>query len=229
MTDTKRPLQVFLCHASADKPQVRELYHYLRKRGIKPWLDEEDLIGGQDFQVEIPKAIATSDALIVCLTKNSIDKEGYVQKEIRFALDRALEMPEGRIYLIPVRFEECEVPFGLSRFQWVNLFEQNGLSRLMKSLRTRASQLERVSVQLPKPQEQHLGLVPASDIGIENSASDGAIGKPAPRIILETNGKVTQSTANADGRHESGLDELLSKAIQAELYGRIRYALRIYY
>jgi len=31
-----------------------------------------------------------------------VDKEGYVQKEIKFALDKALEMPEGRIFLIPV-------------------------------------------------------------------------------------------------------------------------------
>jgi len=26
MTEPKRPLKVFLCHASADKPAVRELY-----------------------------------------------------------------------------------------------------------------------------------------------------------------------------------------------------------
>ena len=29
MSDPKRPLKVFLCHASADKPTVRELYKRL--------------------------------------------------------------------------------------------------------------------------------------------------------------------------------------------------------
>ncbi len=56
MTDAKRPLKVFLCHASADKPKVRELYRTLKRRGVQPWLDAEDLIPGQNWEVEIPKA-----------------------------------------------------------------------------------------------------------------------------------------------------------------------------
>jgi hypothetical protein len=150
MTDQKRPLKVFLCHASTDKPKVRELYRYLRRRGIQPWFDEEHLVGGQDWQVEIPKALATSDAIIICLTKNSVDKEGYIQKEIKFALDKALEMPEGRIFLIPVKFEECEVPFTLSRYQWVDLTIESGYAKMMKALKFRASQLERSTVEVSK-------------------------------------------------------------------------------
>ena len=149
-TTDKRPLKVFLCHASTDKPKVRELYRYLKKRGIQPWFDEEDLVGGQDWQVEIPKALATSDAIIICLTKNSVDKEGYIQKEIKFALDKALEMPEGRIFLIPVKFEECEVPFTLNRYQWVDLTVESGYAKMMKALKFRASQLERSTIEVSK-------------------------------------------------------------------------------
>ncbi|MBI3165703.1 MAG: toll/interleukin-1 receptor domain-containing protein [Chloroflexi bacterium] len=146
----KRPLKVFLCYAHTDKPKVRELYRYLKRRGINPWFDEEHLVGGQDWQVEIPKAIATSDAIIICLTKNSVDKEGYIQKEIKFALDKALEMPEGRIFLIPVKFEECDVPFTLSRYQWVDLTVESGYAKMMKALKFRASQLERSTVEVSK-------------------------------------------------------------------------------
>jgi hypothetical protein len=46
----KQPLKVFLCHASADKPKVRELYRYLKRRGLQPWLDAEDLLPGQAWQ-----------------------------------------------------------------------------------------------------------------------------------------------------------------------------------
>ena len=160
MPEPKRPLKVFLCHASTDKPKVRELYRYLKKRGIQPWFDEEDLVGGQDWQVEIPKALATSDAIIICLTKNSVDKEGYIQKEIKFALDKALEMPEGRIFLIPVKFEECEVPFTLSRYQWVDLTVESGYAKMMKALKFRASQLERSTVEISKKdvEEEYLVL-----------------------------------------------------------------------
>ena len=150
MPTEKRLLKVFLCHAKDDKRKVRELYRYLHRRQVKPWLDEIDLIGGQDWQAEIPKALATSDAIIICLTKNSIDKQGYIQKEIKFALDKALEMPEGRIFIIPVRFEECDVPSSLSRYQWVDLFDEAGYSKMMKALSFRASQLERETVELSR-------------------------------------------------------------------------------
>jgi hypothetical protein len=89
--DSSRALRVFLCHASADKPAVRELYQRLRAAGFEPWLDEEDLLPGQDWQYEIPKAVRQSDVVIVCLSRGSITKAGYVQKEIKFALDAADE------------------------------------------------------------------------------------------------------------------------------------------
>ena len=153
MSETKRPLNVFLCHAHDDKAKTRELYRYLRKRGIQPWLDAEDLVGGQDWRVEIPKAIKASEAIIICLSKNSINREGFVQAEISFALEKALNIPQGRIFIIPVRFEECEVPSSLERFHWVDLFEEDGFPKLMKSLKTRASQLGRVPVPVPQPDD----------------------------------------------------------------------------
>lgn len=153
MTDAKRPLKVFLCHASADKPKVRELYRTLKRRGVQPWLDAEDLIPGQNWEVEIPKALLSSDAIIICLTKNSVDKEGYVQKEIKFALDKAMEMPDGRIFIIPTRLEDCELPFSLRQYQAVNLYEKTGYTKLMQALKLRASQLERATVELPKKGE----------------------------------------------------------------------------
>jgi len=136
-----RPLKVFLCHASADKPAVRKLYRYLKQRGVSPWLDELDLLPGQDWQVEIPKAIFSSDVIVVCLSKNSVDKEGYVQKEITFALDKALEKPEGTIFIIPAKLEDCNVPNRLNRFHWVDLSSADGHKRLMRSLNLRAEDL----------------------------------------------------------------------------------------
>jgi len=43
MPDTKRPLKVFLCHASQDKPVVRELSRRLASEGwIDPWLTKRN-------------------------------------------------------------------------------------------------------------------------------------------------------------------------------------------
>ena len=187
MHETKRPLKVFLCHASIDKPKVRELYRYLRRRGVNPWFDEEHLVGGQDWQVEIPKALATSDAIIICLTKNSVDKEGYIQREIKFALEKALEMPEGKIFLIPVKFEECEVPFSLSRYQWVDLTIEIGYSKMMKALKFRASQLERSTVELSKKtgEEENLAIEKATKEKIERESAEKAAREKAEKESAE--------------------------------------------
>jgi hypothetical protein len=79
---TKRRLRVFLCHTSQDKPIVHDLYQgLLAESWIDPWLDEERLFPGQDWNLEIEKAVQSSDAVIVCVSSTSVAKEGYVQKE----------------------------------------------------------------------------------------------------------------------------------------------------
>src|ERR1035438_2695406 len=94
-----RRLQVFLCHASADKPAVRALYHRLQEDGFQPWPDEEDLLPGQDWEPQIRRAVRESDVVLVCLSQSSVSKKGFVQKEIKFALDTAEEQPEETIYV----------------------------------------------------------------------------------------------------------------------------------
>jgi hypothetical protein len=109
---------------------------------MDPWLDEEKLLPGQDWQHEIPAAVRAADVVLVCLSGLSINKEGYIQKEIRSALDIAEEKPDGVIYLVPVKLEECFVPERLSKWQWVNLFERTGYQRLLGALNMRAQTLQ---------------------------------------------------------------------------------------
>jgi formylglycine-generating enzyme required for sulfatase activity len=142
---SNRPLRVFLCHASGDKPKVRELYRRLLAEGLDVWLDEAKLLPGQNWRVEIPKAVKNSDAVIVCLSKASVSKEGYVQKELKFALDIADEKPDGTIFIIPLRLDECEVPARLGDLQWVNLFGKGGHKKLLEALHLRAGSLDQVS------------------------------------------------------------------------------------
>src|SRR5690242_19385426 len=118
-----RPLQVFLCHSSGDKAAIRQLYDRLEQDGVDPWLDEKKLIPGQVWRTEIEKAVRASDAVIVCLSRTAVTKEGFVQREIRVALEVADEKPEGTIFIIPARLEHCDVPARLQEWQWVNLFE----------------------------------------------------------------------------------------------------------
>jgi hypothetical protein len=143
-TETKRRMRVFLCHSSADKPRVRILRDKLGDAGLDPWLDDKNLIPGQKWPEEIPNAVRRSDVVLVCLSRDSITKAGWVQREIAIAIDAAHEQPEGEIYLIPVKLEECDVPKRLADYHWVNFFEEGGYERLFEALRVKASGLTNV-------------------------------------------------------------------------------------
>ncbi len=139
---TRYKLRVFLCHGTEDKPAVRALYQRLGDEGdVDPWLDEEKLLPGQDWEYEIRRAIRTSDTIVVCLSSRSVTKRGYVQKEIVLALDEADKQPEGTIYIIPAKLEPCDIPDRLTRVQWVDLYDAGGYDRLLRALRFRAASL----------------------------------------------------------------------------------------
>lgn len=135
------PLRAFLCHSSGDKEPVRVLYKRLLGDDFAPWLDEVDLLPGQDWDAEIRKAVRDSHVAIVCLSKASTTKAGYVQKEIKVALDVADEQPEGTIFIIPLRLEPCIVPERLKKWQWVDLFSPDGYQKLIKAMKLRAASL----------------------------------------------------------------------------------------
>ncbi len=138
--------RIFLCHASEDKPQVREVYRHLREEGFQPWLDEEDLVGGQLWEQEIPQALQASDFIVIFFSQNSIRKIGYVQNEFKLALDAWRQTPEGVIRTIPVRLETCDVPAEFRRFHWIDLFDEGGIERLVRAIRVGLAQRQQESI-----------------------------------------------------------------------------------
>ena len=156
-----RKLRVFLCHSSYDKPAVRELYKRLKAESwIDPWLDEEKLLPGQDWDLEIEKAVEASDAVIVFLSNNSVSKEGYIQRELRFVLRIADFKPEGTVFVIPMRLEDCPMPRRLSMWQYVDYFPEElkewTYKRLLGSLDVRAGKL---GISASNPAEEQARLI----------------------------------------------------------------------
>lgn len=136
-------LRVFVCHANEDHLIVDELVKKLRRvYDADYWVDNKKIKPGQDWEKEILDALDLSDAVIVCLSCNSVNKEGYVQKELRLVLDLESKKPKGTIFLIPVRLNPCTVPRDLERIQWEDYFpeaaKQDAIDRLALSLKDRA-------------------------------------------------------------------------------------------
>lgn len=125
--------------------------------GYDVWLDDEKLLPGQEWALEIHRAVRESEVVLVCLSNDTVSKSGYVQKEIRLALDVADEQPEGTIFLIPLRLENCIVPMRLRQWHWVDLFSDNGYRRLLQSLDFRA---ESIGLMRMVPNKPNMVFVP---------------------------------------------------------------------
>ncbi len=153
---------VFLCYASEDKPAVRKLYKRLNAEGwIDSWLDEEKIRPGRDWDLEIKKAVEAAAVVIVCVSENSVTKQGYIQKELKYVLDVADEKPEGTPYIITLRLSDVDVsrfPSRLRRLQYLDFYTPKIMKwaypRLLDSIKERFRNLGivmREPITLSKP------------------------------------------------------------------------------
>ncbi len=134
----------FLSYARTDRRAVDKLYDHLRAAGFLPWLDTKGILGGKRWPDTIRHAIVGSDFFVLCLSKQSARRRGFLRHEIETALEVWKGMLRDDIFFIPVRLEECE--FGddrLKELQWIDMFDESGFrvdcegfQRLVDSLRT---------------------------------------------------------------------------------------------
>ena len=128
-------VRVFISYAREDAGHARRLYADLARHGHAPWLDQELLLPGQNWRMAIEQAIRDSALFLALLSAGSVSKAGYVQKEMRQALDVLEEMPPGTVYVVPTRIEECEPTHAVLRdLHWVDLFPSydDGFGRILQ-------------------------------------------------------------------------------------------------
>ncbi|MDX2378538.1 MAG: FHIPEP family type III secretion protein [Acidimicrobiia bacterium] len=102
-----RNIKVFVSYSSIDASLAKRLANDLRTHGFEVWLDQWNLIVGTEFGPEIERGVDDADFLIVLLTSNSVTSD-WVEREWR--RKQQVENDTGRISVIPVRGEPCEIP-----------------------------------------------------------------------------------------------------------------------
>ena len=122
---TEKQFDVFLAHSSKDKPLVRQLYGQLRSRGIRPWLDEVEVLPGVSFQDELSRVINEVGAVAILIGTDELSR--WQALELRSLIEQCIEQT---IPIIPVLLPgTTEIPRSLlflKEFQWVSF--QNGIN-----------------------------------------------------------------------------------------------------
>jgi hypothetical protein len=131
-------IQIFISHANEDYDRALKLYHDLENEyGLKPWIDKKSLLPGQKWNTTIIDAIRKSRFFIALLSSNSVNKRGYVQRELKEALDILDEYPESDVFIIPVRLDNCLVLENrLKQLHHVDLFPHwaEGFKKILETI-----------------------------------------------------------------------------------------------
>jgi formylglycine-generating enzyme required for sulfatase activity len=173
---------------------------------VDTWLDKEKLLPGQDWEYEIRKAVREADVVVVCLSKQ-FNQAGFRQKEVRLALDTAMEKPEGEIFIIPARLEKCDTLESLRKWHWVDLFENDGYEMLMRALRARAEKIGALFISYKKSNDDQKVNATKNTAKRINSSKD----------ILFSEQKLQQKNYNPISPHQKSRSQDQSLLITAFL------------
>lgn len=130
----KRRKQVFLSYASCDIEVVDPLYRRLTDDGYNVWFDRAKLVIGEDWDSKIIRAIRDSIAFIACFSDSSVGKRGYFQVELRRSLGVAEEYPEGSLFILPLRLNNCEVPENFKKYHWCDYTRTDAYAALTAAI-----------------------------------------------------------------------------------------------
>jgi hypothetical protein len=102
----------FISYVREDSSEVDALQQALEGAGVRVWRDTSDLWPGEDWRARIQEAI-TRNALvfIACFSQRSAAREeSYMNEELTLAIEQLRLRRPGVPWLIPVRFDDCDIP-----------------------------------------------------------------------------------------------------------------------
>lgn len=106
------PGHAFLSYVREDAGHVDRLQREFEAAGITVWRDTADLWPGQDWEARIRHAITGSALVFVaCFSQRSVSRpRTYQSQELTLAVEQLRLRGHDQDWLIPVRFDECEIP-----------------------------------------------------------------------------------------------------------------------
>lgn len=140
--DPRRPADpnapvVFISHVRENQDIAKKIYAHLLSEGINPWLDIEEIFGGERFAEKIEKAIEKDITHFLFLnTKDYHNRlQNWARKEIKIALERQDLMPEDVVFTIPVKGDETALPDKLKDFDQIDFNKSDALSQICKTIK----------------------------------------------------------------------------------------------
>lgn len=127
--------KVFIIYSHKDKDRAIKLTDNLKEMGYNPWLDEHEIVPGQNWTKAVYQAIENSSVALFLSSKNTEEHEGFAYLEMKAAREVLRSTKESQSPIIPIYLEESKLPEELKDIHAVKLFEDNGIEQLDKGLK----------------------------------------------------------------------------------------------
>jgi TIR domain len=128
---------VFLAHNSSDKPFIRVISKHLQNKGVRPWLDENEIPPGRWFQDVIQDAIYKSRTAAIFIGQQGLGR--WQALELKSFISQAVEqgIPVIPVLLPGVREIPAELSFlqGLHAVKFKNADDTEAIGSLIWGIR----------------------------------------------------------------------------------------------
>src|SRR5215469_17048968 len=105
---SKNNLFVFVSYAEDDTQHADRFYTDLKNAGLIPW-KATSVLPGANRENAISSAINSCRFFIPLFSSISIEQGGHWQKELKDAIEVSENLPPNKVYIIPVRLDDCQV------------------------------------------------------------------------------------------------------------------------
>lgn len=139
---------VFLSYARQDRPAAQFLAQALERSGYTVWWDRE-LLGGQDFEQEIGRQLASARAVVVLWSEASV-KSDWVRDEAASARDRGV--------LVPARLNGTLPPMGFRSLHTIAFDPADPVALMRAIVRLTGDNGRAADTVLPSLLRKHTGL-----------------------------------------------------------------------
>ncbi|MBD2458969.1 GUN4 domain-containing protein [Nostoc sp. FACHB-87] len=145
---------VFLAHNSLDKPLIIEIARHLKQKGLNPWLDKEQILGGDKIIQAVFNGISLSKTGAFFIGKNGLGNF-QANLELDTVIHSFLERQSQNFRVIPVLLPGVSnVPqelWYLKQWRWIQFTKANdedALDDLIRSIKGGATEIKAPVIQV---------------------------------------------------------------------------------
>ena len=142
-------MKVFFSYARADSDFALKLSKDMRSAGAELWIDQLDIQPGERWDEAVENALKGCPCLLIVLSPAAVASDNVLD-EVAHAIDNDKK-------ILPVLYQDCDIPFRLKRFQHVNFTDnyERAFHKLLESLAssTSVNEKEKISASSYSPRK----------------------------------------------------------------------------